>query len=40
VHLVIITHEGPDRNVSDALAALAGSDAVLGRPMLMHILDM
>ena len=39
VYLVMVTHSGPERNVADALARLEGSDSLIGRPMLMHILD-
>ena len=39
VQLVMVTHEAPERCVSDALERLEGSQSVLGRPMLMHILD-
>ena len=40
VILVMVTHEGPERSVTDALARLEGSPSVLGQPMLMHILDL
>lgn len=39
VYLVMVTHEVPERAVTDALARLHGSENILGRPMLMHILD-
>jgi homoserine dehydrogenase len=38
--LVIVTHEGPERAVSDALERLHGSANIIGEPMLMHILDL
>jgi homoserine dehydrogenase len=38
--LVIVTHEGPERAVSDALERLRGSSNIIGEPMLMHILDL
>ena len=39
VILVMVTHEGPERSVTDALARLEGSQSIMGKPMLMHILD-
>jgi homoserine dehydrogenase len=39
VLLVMVTHESPERAVSDALDRLEGSQSIAGRPMLMHILD-
>ena len=39
VLLVIVTHEAPERSVADALDRLDGSPSLIGRPMLMHILD-
>ena len=39
VILVMVTHESPERAVTDALARLAGSASIAGKPMLMHILD-
>jgi homoserine dehydrogenase len=39
VLIAMVTHEGPERSVTDALARLEGSASLLGRPMLMHILD-
>ena len=39
VLVAMVTHEGPERSVSDALARLEGSQSLLGTPMLMHILD-
>jgi homoserine dehydrogenase len=39
VLVAMVTHEGPERSVSDALARLEGSQSLLGAPMLMHILD-
>ncbi len=39
VYLVMVTHAGPERCIAAALASLEGSDVLVGRPMLMHILD-
>ena len=39
VILVMVTHEGPERAVTDALERLDGSQSILSRPMLMHIVD-
>jgi homoserine dehydrogenase len=39
VLLVMVTHEGPERCVIAALDKLEGSPSLLGKPMLMHILD-
>ncbi|MDB5684870.1 MAG: homoserine dehydrogenase [Sphingomonas bacterium] len=39
VLLVMVTHESPERCVADALDRLAGSQSIVGTPMLMHILD-
>ncbi|HLZ79849.1 MAG TPA: homoserine dehydrogenase [Sphingomonas sp.] len=39
VLVAMVTHEGPERAVTDALARLEGSPSLLDRPMLMHILD-
>jgi len=39
VILVMVTHEGPERSVIDALDRLDGSQSIVGKPMLMHILD-
>ena len=39
VLLVLVTHEGPERCVVQALERLEGSPSLLGAPMLMHILD-
>jgi len=39
VLVAMVTHEGPERAVTDALARLDGSSSLLGKPMLMHILD-
>jgi homoserine dehydrogenase len=39
VLLVMTTHECPERNVTSALAGLASSDSMTGKPMLMPILD-
>lgn len=38
VIVAIVTHEGPERAVADALARLSGSPSLTGAPMLMHIL--
>lgn len=40
VSLIIVTHEGPERCVADALDRLRGSQSLAGEPMLMHILDL
>lgn len=40
VHLIIVTHQGPERCVTDALERLRGSQSLTGEPMLMHILDL
>ncbi len=40
VLLVMVTHEGPERCVADALARLRGSHSMTDAPMLMHILDL
>jgi len=39
VYLVMVTHRVSESAVNDALARLDGSDSLLGRPMVMHILD-
>ncbi|WP_157216272.1 homoserine dehydrogenase [Flavisphingomonas formosensis] len=39
VILVMVTHEGPERAVTDALERLDGSQSILSKPMLMHIVD-
>ena len=39
VILVMVTHEGPERAVTDALERLEGSQSILSKPMLMHIVD-
>ena len=39
VLVAMVTHEGPERAVTDALARLEGSSSLLGTPMMMHILD-
>jgi homoserine dehydrogenase len=39
VVLVMVTHECPERAVTDALERLEGSPSIAGKPMLMHILD-
>ena len=38
VLIVMVTHEGPERCVAQALEKLEGSPSLLGKPMLMHIL--
>ena len=40
VNLIMVTHEGPERCVTDALERLCGSQSLAGEPMLMHILDL
>ena len=40
VLLSIVTHEGPERCVEQALEKLGGSQSLTGTPMLMHILDL
>ena len=40
VILVMVTHEGPERCVTQALDRLEGSPSIQGKPMLMHILDL
>jgi homoserine dehydrogenase len=39
VLVAMVTHEGPERAVTDALARLEGSSSLLGTPMMMHLLD-
>ncbi len=39
VYLVIVTHQVPEHAIADALARVEGSENILSRPMLMHILD-
>ena len=39
VLLALVTHICPERAVTDALDRLDGSQSIVGRPMLMHILD-
>ena len=39
VLVAIVTHEGPERSVAQALERLDGSASLVGKPMLMHILD-
>ncbi|MGN6124512.1 MAG: homoserine dehydrogenase [Sphingomonas oligoaromativorans] len=39
VLIAMVTHEGPERAVTDALARLEGSSSLIGQPMWMHILD-
>ncbi|WP_213981272.1 homoserine dehydrogenase [Sphingomonas sp. dw_22] len=38
VLVVIVTHEGPERSVAQALEKLRGSSSLAGEPMWMHIL--
>jgi homoserine dehydrogenase len=38
--LVMVTHECPERAVSDALDRLEGSQSLTAKPLLMHILDL
>lgn len=40
VQLVMVTHEGPERCVAQALERLRGSQSLTAEPMLMHILDL
>jgi len=37
--LVMVTHDAPQSAIQAALDRLEGSQSVIGRPMLMHILD-
>lgn len=39
VLVAIVTHEGPERCVRQALERLRGSQSLVGQPMWMHILD-
>ncbi|PAX07157.1 homoserine dehydrogenase [Sphingomonas lenta] len=39
VLVAIVTHEGPERCVAQALERLRGSQSLVGQPMWMHILD-
>lgn len=39
VLLVMVTHDAPEAAIRAALERLEGSQSVIGRPMLMHILD-
>lgn len=39
VFVVMVTHSAVERQVRAALAAFAGSENVIGAPMMMHILD-
>jgi homoserine dehydrogenase len=36
--IAMVTHEGPESAITETIAALAGSDSLLGDPMVMHIL--
>ena len=38
VLVAIVTHEGPERSVAQALEKLRGSQSLVGEPMWMHIL--
>ncbi len=38
VLVAIVTHEGPERAVAQALEKLRGSQSLVGEPMWMHIL--
>ncbi|KQM65555.1 homoserine dehydrogenase [Sphingomonas sp. Leaf17] len=38
VLVAIVTHEGPERSVAQALEALRGSQSLVGQPLWMHIL--
>ena len=38
VLVAIVTHEGPERCVAQALERLRGSASLVGEPMWMHIL--
>jgi homoserine dehydrogenase len=38
VLVAIVTHEGPERAVAQALDKLRGSSSLTGEPMWMHIL--
>ncbi len=40
VSLIMVTHEGPERCVADALERLKGAQSLAGEPMWMHILDL
>jgi homoserine dehydrogenase len=37
--IAMVTHAGPEQAINDTIATLAGSDSLLGEPMVMHILD-
>jgi homoserine dehydrogenase len=39
VLLAMVTHEAPERCVTEALDRLDGSQSIVGKPILMHILD-
>ncbi|MES2057397.1 MAG: homoserine dehydrogenase [Pseudomonadota bacterium] len=39
VLVAIVTHEGPERSVAQALEKLRGSQSLVGQPMWMHILN-
>jgi homoserine dehydrogenase len=36
--IAMVTHEGPESAITQTIAALSGSDSLLGEPMVMHIL--
>ena len=38
VLVAIVTHEGPERSVAQALEKLRGSSSLVGQPMWMHLL--
>jgi homoserine dehydrogenase len=38
VLVAIVTHEGPERSVAQALEKLRGSQSLAGEPLWMHIL--
>jgi len=39
VLLVMVTHDAPESAIDAVLDRLEGSPSVIGKPMLMHILD-
>lgn len=36
--IAMVTHSGPESAITDTIAALSGSDSLIGDPMVMHIL--
>jgi len=38
VLVAIVTHEGPERSVAQAIERLRGSQSLIGQPVWMHIL--